>query len=30
MAIEPKLPIGYYVYTISVADVLRYIGKGKA
>ena len=29
MAIEPKLPIGYYVYTISVADVVRYIGKGK-
>jgi hypothetical protein len=29
MAIEPKLPRGYYVYTISVADVLRYIGKGK-
>src|SRR4051794_11037123 len=29
MAIEPKLPIGYYVYTISVADIVRYIGKGK-
>jgi hypothetical protein len=29
MAIEPKLPRGYYVYTISVADVLRHIGKGK-
>jgi hypothetical protein len=29
MAIEPKLPIGYYVYSISVADVVRYIGKGK-
>jgi hypothetical protein len=29
MAIEPKLPTGYYVYTISVADVVRYIGKGK-
>jgi hypothetical protein len=24
-----KLPIGYYVYTISVDDVVRYIGKGK-
>jgi hypothetical protein len=22
-------PIGYYVYTISVDDVVRYIGKGK-
>jgi hypothetical protein len=29
MAIEPKLPTGYYVYTISVVDVVRYIGKGK-
>ena len=29
MAIEPRLPIGYYVYTISVADVVRYIEKGK-
>ncbi len=29
MAIEPKLPTGYYVYTISVADGVRYIGKGK-
>ena len=29
MATEPKLPIGYYVYTINVADVVRYIGKGK-
>ena len=29
MAIKPKLPNGYYVYTISVADVVRYIGKGK-
>jgi len=29
MAIERKLPIGYYVYTISVDDVVRYIGKGK-
>jgi hypothetical protein len=24
-----KLPIGSYVYTISVDDVVRYIGKGK-
>jgi hypothetical protein len=24
-----KLPIGYYVYTITVDDVVRYIGKGK-
>ena len=29
IAIEPKLPVGYYVYTISVAGVVRYIGKGK-
>ena len=29
MAIEPKLAMGYYVYTISVAGVIRYIGKGK-
>ena len=29
MAIEPKLPKGYYVYTISVAELVRYIGKGK-
>ena len=29
MAIARKLPIGYYVYTISVDDVVRYIGKGK-
>jgi hypothetical protein len=29
MAIEPKLLTGYYVYTISVADVVRYIGKGE-
>jgi hypothetical protein len=29
MAIEPKLPVGYYVYNISVAGVVRYIGKGK-
>src|SRR6266498_709331 len=24
-----KIPTGYYVYTISVDDVVRYIGKGK-
>jgi hypothetical protein len=29
MTIEYKLPTGYYVYTISVADIVRYIGKGK-
>ena len=29
IAIETKLPVGYYVYTISVAGVVRYIGKGK-
>lgn len=29
MSIDPKLPIGYYVYTISVSEVVRYIGKGK-
>jgi hypothetical protein len=29
MAIEPTLPVGYYVYTICVAGVVRYIGKGK-
>jgi hypothetical protein len=29
MSIEGKLPIGYYVYIISVDDVVRYIGKGK-
>jgi hypothetical protein len=29
MTIEYKSPTGYYVYTISVADVVRYIGKGK-
>jgi hypothetical protein len=28
-ATEPTLPVGYYVYTISVAGVVRYIGKGK-
>jgi hypothetical protein len=26
---ETKLPVGYYVYTITVAGVVRYIGKGK-
>ena len=29
IADQPKLPVGYYVYTISVAGVIRYIGKGK-
>ena len=29
MAINRKLPIGYYVYTITVDGVVRYIGKGK-
>jgi hypothetical protein len=29
MAIVRKLPIGYYVYTITVDGVVRYIGKGK-
>jgi hypothetical protein len=29
MAIARKLPIGYYVCTISVDGVVRYIGKGK-
>ena len=29
MAIARKLPIGYYVYTITVEGVVRYIGKGK-
>jgi hypothetical protein len=29
MAIDPRLPVGYYVYSISVAGVVRYIGKGK-
>ena len=24
-----KIPTGYYVYTISVDGVVRYIGKGK-
>ena len=29
IANEPKLAVGYYVYTITVAGVVRYIGKGK-
>ena len=29
MAIVRKLPIAYYVYTITVDGVVRYIGKGK-
>jgi hypothetical protein len=29
IAMETKLPVGYYVYTITVAGVVRYIGKGK-
>jgi hypothetical protein len=29
MAAEPTMPRCYYVYTISVSDVVRYIGKGK-
>ena len=29
IANQPKLPVGYYVYTISVAGVIRYIGKGQ-
>ena len=29
IAIETKMAVGYYVYTISVAGVVRYIGKGK-
>ena len=29
MAIARKLPIAYYVYTITVDGVVRYIGKGK-
>ena len=29
IATETKLPVGYYVYTISVAGVIRYIGKGQ-
>lgn len=29
MGTERKLPIGYYVHTISVDEIVRYIGKGK-
>src|SRR5947208_13573437 len=29
MAIARKLPIAYYVYTITVDGVVRYVGKGK-
>jgi hypothetical protein len=29
ITIEPRSPAGYYVYTITVSDVVRYIGKGK-
>jgi hypothetical protein len=29
MGTARKLPIGYYVYTISVDEIIRYIGKGK-
>jgi hypothetical protein len=29
IANQPKLAVGYYVYAISVAGVVRYIGKGK-
>jgi hypothetical protein len=29
MATERKLPIRYYVYSITVDDLVRYIGKGK-
>src|SRR3982750_4245243 len=29
MTMQTKLPVDYYVYTISVAGVVRYIGKGK-
>jgi hypothetical protein len=29
LSIEPTSPVGYYVYTICVAGVVRYIGKGK-
>ena len=29
MAIARKLPKGYYVYTITIDGVVRYIGKGK-
>ena len=29
MGTARKLPIGYYVYIISVDEIVRYIGKGK-
>jgi hypothetical protein len=29
MAIARNLPAGYYVYTITVAGVVRYVGKGR-
>ena len=29
IATKPELAVGYYVYTIRVAGVVRYIGKGK-
>jgi hypothetical protein len=29
MGTARKLPIGYYVYIISVDEIIRYIGKGK-
>jgi hypothetical protein len=29
MTTGPKLPSGYYVYSITVSEVVRYIGKGK-
>jgi hypothetical protein len=30
MVTERRLPMGYYVYTITVDDLVRYIGKGKS
>jgi hypothetical protein len=29
IGIEPRSPAGYYVYTITVSGIVRYIGKGK-
>ena len=29
MAIGHKFPVGYYIYSITVDDIVRYIGKGK-
>jgi hypothetical protein len=29
MATEHKFPAGYYIYSITVDDIVRYIGKGK-